>query len=147
MKTLVKRIIGTMSIAVMTLGISLSANAQLIKSEKEVKNQKEVKAAKDTKIVRANQIWYFTGTSSDNPTDPSKYSTSLPAGKSCSSLPYQTVCELQAPANPSNSSQPDMNYIAFGSETVQQRIEDALETLDPSETPQENETVTAFRKH
>ncbi|WP_293943071.1 MULTISPECIES: hypothetical protein [unclassified Sphingobacterium] len=147
MNKIVKRIIGTMSIGVMTLGISMGANAQSIKNEKEVKAEKEVKTSKETKIVRANQTWYFTGSSSDSPTDPSKYSTSLPAGKSCNSLPYQTVCELQAPANPSNPNEPDMNYVASGTETVEQRIEDAIETLQPSKTPTENETVTAFRKH
>ncbi len=41
MKTLAKRIIGTMSIGVMALGISLSANAQSIQSEKEVKGESE----------------------------------------------------------------------------------------------------------
>ncbi|MGE8377310.1 MAG: hypothetical protein ACN6PN_03140 [Sphingobacterium sp.] len=58
MKTLVKRIIGTMSIGVMTLGISLSANAQSVKVEKDVKDEKEVKTSKETKSFATQAVWY-----------------------------------------------------------------------------------------
>ena len=58
MKTLAKRIIGTMSIGVMTLGISLSANAQSVKGEKDVKGEKEVKASKEAKSFATQSVWY-----------------------------------------------------------------------------------------
>ena len=123
------------------LGLVMAFGAQSFNNKEEVKVEK-----KPAKVV-TNQTWYFIGTSSDDPTDASKYSTSLPSGKSCNSAPFQTVCEIQAPANPSNSSQPDMNHLVSSSQTVEQRIEEAIQSLEPTETPLENETVTAFRKN
>lgn len=135
MRTLVKRFISTMSIGVMVLGISFSANAQSIKSEKEVKGEKEVK------IIAANQVWSYHGTSSDSPTDPSKYS--LGPSDECGTL-SETICQINAPANPSNPSQPDMTALVTppGSSTPT-TIALRISTANSSKTP--NETVTDFR--
>lgn len=135
MKTLAKRIIGTMSIGVMALGISLSANAQRIQSEKEVKGEKEVKT------VAANQVWSYHGTSSDSPTDPSKYS--LGPSDECGTL-SETICQINAPANPSNPSQPDMTALVTPSgSSTPTTIALRINTANSSKTP--NETVTDFR--
>ncbi|WP_367210771.1 hypothetical protein [Sphingobacterium sp. R2] len=135
MRTLVKRFISTMSIGVMALGISFSANAQSIKSEKEVKGEQEVKT------VAANQVWSYHGTSSDSPTDPSKYS--LGPSDECGTR-SETICQINAPANPSNPSQPDMTALVTppGSSTPT-TIALRISTANSSKTP--NETVTDFR--
>ena len=142
MKTLVKRIISTMTIGIMVVGISLSANAQSIKSEKDVKGEKEVKARKDTKVLRANQTWYFTGTSSDNPTTPSLYTTT-PHSDGCPT-PLQRICTIEAPDN--GSGQPDMSASVLPGKTVADQINDAQASLSTS-NPQTNETVSSFRKN
>lgn len=142
MKKLAKRIIGTLSVGIMTLGISLSANAQSIKSEKEGQVEKEVKAAKETKVVRANQTWYFTGSSSDNPTTPSLYTTT-PHSDGCPT-PLQRICTIEAPDN--GSGQPDMSAPVLPGKTVADQINDAKNSLNTS-SPQTNETVSSFRKN
>ncbi|MEI2275604.1 hypothetical protein OHD16_26010 [Sphingobacterium sp. ML3W] len=142
MNKVVKRIIGTMSIGVMTLGISMGANAQSIKNEKEVKADKEVKASKETKLVLANQTWYFTGSSSDNPTTPSLYTTT-PHSDGCPT-PLQRICTIEAPDN--GSGQPDMSAPVLPGKTVADQINDAKDSLNTS-SPQTNETVSSFRKN
>lgn len=142
MKTLAKRIIGTMSIGVMTLGISLSANAQSIKNEKDIKGEKEVKTEKETKAKRANQTWYFTGTSGDNPTTPSLY-TATPHSDGCPT-PLQRICTIEAPDN--GSGQPDMSAPVLPGKTVADQINDAKASLS-TPSPQTNETVSSFRKN
>ncbi|PUV22894.1 hypothetical protein [Sphingobacterium athyrii] len=135
MNKVVKRIIGTMSIGVMTLGISLGANAQSIKNEKEVKGEKE------SIMVRANQVWSYHGTSSDSPTDPSKYS--LGPSEECEGA-KQTICQINAPANPSNPSQPDMTALVTPSgSSTPTTIALRISAANSSKTP--NETVTDFR--
>lgn len=47
-----------MTIGIMVVGISLSANAQSIKSEKDVKGEKEVKVGKGTKSFATQAVWY-----------------------------------------------------------------------------------------
>lgn len=132
-----------MSIGVMTLGISLSANAQIIKSEKEVQEEKVVKADNYTKVARANQTWYFHGTASDLPTDASKYS--LTPDKDCGGL-AQAVCQINAPANPSNPSQPDMTApVTPSGSSTPTTIALRISAADGIKTP--NETVTDFRPY
>ncbi|MFC3353404.1 hypothetical protein [Sphingobacterium zeae] len=143
MRTLVKRFISTMSIGVMVLGISFSANAQSIKSEKEGKFAPGAAAAKETKTVRANQVWYFHGGSSDLPTDASKYS--LTPDKDCGGT-AEAVCQINAPANPSNPSQPDMSApVTPSGSSTPTTIALRISAADSSKTP--NETVTDFRPY
>ncbi len=131
-----------MSIGVMTLGISLSANAQSIKSEKEAQAAKEMKAEKDTKVARASQTWTYNGTASDSPTDASKYT--LDNDEPCG-IEQETVCKLFAPASSSNSSQPDMSATVSipgqASQTITQRINDAV----GGASKHTNETVLSLR--
>jgi len=135
MKTIAKRIIGTLSVGIMTLGISLSANAQSIKIEKDVKGEK------DPIIVRANQVWSYHGNASDSPTDPSKYS--LGPSDQCGD-DKETICQINAPANPSNPSQPDMTALVTpsGSSTP---TTIALRISAAQSSKVSNETVTDFR--
>ncbi len=135
MNKVVKRIIGTMSIGIMTLGISLSANAQSIKSEKEVKAEKE-------SVVLTNQTWHYNGGPSDSPTDASKYT--LDDNEPCG-ITQETVCKLFAPASPSNPNQPDMSASVSlpgqPSQTITQRINNAV----GGSSKQTNETVLSLR--
>lgn len=141
MRTLVKRIIGTMSIGVMALGISFSANAQSIKIQKDV--NAAAGAAKETKTISANQVWYFHGGSSDLPTDASKYS--LTPDKDCGGA-AEAVCQINAPANPSNPSQPDMSApVTPSGSSTPTTVALRISTADSSKTP--NETVTDFRSY
>ncbi|MGE8430435.1 MAG: hypothetical protein ACN6O7_21335 [Sphingobacterium sp.] len=127
----------------MTLGISLSANAQSIKSEKEGQVEKEVKIVKETKVARANQLWYFHGTASDSPTDPSKYS--LVPSDECGTA-NEAICEINAPANPSNPSQPDMAApVTPPGSSTPTTIALRISTANSSKTS--NETVTDFRPY
>jgi len=135
MNKVVKRIIGTMSIGIMTLGISLSANAQSVKIEKDVKGEKE------PIMVRANHVWSYHGNASDSPTDPSKYS--LGPSDQCGD-DKETICQISAPANPSNPSQPDMTALVTpsGSSTP---TTIALRISAAQSSKVSNETVTDFR--
>lgn len=80
------------------------------------------------KVVRADQDWHFNGApnpANNNPQDSSQYS--LFATESCDTNP-ETVCMLTAPADPSNSSIPDLNYVVpgTGGKTVKILISEAL---------------------
>ena len=87
-----------------------------------------------------NQTWYFTGGSSDDPTDPSLYSTNPPSD-GCPT-PLEKICEVQAPDN--GQEQPDMEAQA-GSQTVRSQIIEAHASLNDPAGPSLNQTVTAFR--
>ncbi len=80
------------------------------------------------KVELADQDWHFNGAPNpinNNPQDSSQYS--LFATESCDTNP-ETVCMLTAPADPSNSSIPDLNHVVpgTGGKTVKILISEAL---------------------
>jgi len=131
MQKVTKRVINVLSIGVMTVGVLFSVHAL---------TKKEAKVEQETKLVRANQVWYYHGTSSDLPTDASKYN--LTPAEDCGGQ-AQTICKITAPANPSNTSQPDMSAVVDPSQptiTVADQITDALNSQLT------NDTVEDFRE-
>ncbi|MFD2554753.1 hypothetical protein [Sphingobacterium tabacisoli] len=93
------------------------------------------------KVVLADQDWHFNGALNplnNNPQDSSQYSKF--ATESCDDI-TQTVCMLTAPADPSNSSIPDLNYVVpgTGGKTVKILISEALTSENT------NQAVKAFR--
>ncbi|WP_164123015.1 hypothetical protein [Sphingobacterium sp. xlx-130] len=93
------------------------------------------------KVVLADQDWYFNGApnpANNNPQDASQYS--LFATQDCDTNP-ETICMLTAPADPSNSSIPDLNHVVpgTGGKTVKILISEALTSENT------NQAVKAFR--
>lgn len=83
--------------------------------------------------------WVLVGT---DPTDANDYAKDDPNSPSpCPGLP-QTICKIHAPEDAFG--QPDMSA-ASGSSTVGDQIEEALESLQPGNTPTLNDAVLAFR--
>ncbi|MDR2284859.1 MAG: hypothetical protein LBE37_16715 [Sphingobacterium sp.] len=80
------------------------------------------------KVELADQDWHFNGALNpvnNNPQDSSQYSKF--ATESCDDI-RETVCMLTAPADPSNSSIPDLNHVVpgTGGKTVKILISEAL---------------------
>ncbi len=129
MKKLVKRIIGTMSIGVMTFGIVIGVNALTKKSELKLENtEPELKE------------WHFDGSTNPSNNDISD-SAQYSEGKS-STCPgvAQTACNLNAPETSPNSGVIDLNYTVPGTgQNVEQRIQSAITSGTA------NETVESFR--
>ncbi|HBI88506.1 hypothetical protein ACR784_08085 [Sphingobacterium multivorum] len=129
MKKIAKRIIGAMSIGVMTFGIVLGVNALTKKTELKIeKTEPELKE------------WHFDGATNPSNNDVSD-ATQYSEGKSstCPGL-AQTACNLNAPETSPSSGVIDLNYMVPGtSQTVQQRIQSAISSSTP------NETVESFR--
>ena len=93
------------------------------------------------KVVLVDQDWHFNGApnpANNNPRDSSQYS--LFGTQDCDAI-TQTVCMLKAPADPSNSSIPDLNHVVpgTGGKTVKVLISEALTSGLP------NDAVQAFR--
>lgn len=93
------------------------------------------------KMIIADQEWYYNGALNpvnNNPQDSSQYS--LFASESCNQIP-ETICKLSAPANPSNSSIPDLNHVVpgTGGKTVKTLITEALTSENT------NQAVIEFR--
>ena len=136
MKTLVKRIIGTLGTGALIAGIIIGANAH--------DKKENGKVDKEVKTVLVNSSWKYNGGEDDNPHDASLYTKITDTDPTCPGLP-ETVCKLNAPADPSNPSKPDMSAsvtTATGTFTVSQRITSAL-SASPIQT---NETVTGLRE-
>jgi len=131
MRTLVKRIIGTLGTGALMAGLIIGANAH--------DKKEEVKVNKvDPEFIE----WHFDGApnpSNNDLTDPSQYSKG--SSTTCDGE-KETICNLNAPENGS-SGQPDLNATVTipgqPSESVSQRISDALGSGTP------NETVQSFR--
>lgn len=130
-KKIIKRsLVGVGSALTLTVAISFAVNAMGNKKEK-------------IEPVKAEFVeWHYNGTSSDSPTDASKYT--LSAGEPCLT-PQQTVCMLFAPPSPSNSAEPDMTATVTRpgqpNRTVAQRITDAV----GGSTKITNETVLSLK--
>ncbi|WP_437920275.1 hypothetical protein [Sphingobacterium sp. LRF_L2] len=103
---------------------------------KALESKVEVPAAK----ALATQTWYFTGTSSDNLNAATNYSPNPVSGKPCGST-AQVVCRIEAPADPSNSSLPDMEAEDDNGTTIAQHINNAQSSLSA------NDVVKAFRSN
>lgn len=103
---------------------------------KEVMKKETVKQAGKTVVLFD---WVLVGT---DPTNASHYAKEDPNSPApCPGLP-QTICKIQAPEDAFG--QPDMSA-ASGSSTVGDQIDDALESLQPGNTPTLNDAVLAFR--
>ncbi|AIM39100.1 hypothetical protein KO02_22245 [Sphingobacterium sp. ML3W] len=131
MNKLVKKIIGATSVCALVLGMVLGANALAKKGE--------VKVVEKT---LATPQWHFNGATNpanNDLADPTQYS--LGSSSSCDGK-KATICNLEAPENGS-SGQPDLTAMVTlpgaPSQTISQRINDALTTGNP------NETVKSFR--
>ncbi|HCU46016.1 MAG TPA: hypothetical protein DF610_15210 [Sphingobacterium sp.] len=137
MRTLLKRAIGATSVCALAAGMVLGANAFTKKDR--------VELHKVAEEVLQNETWYFTGGSSDDPTDPNLY-TQTPPTDGCLA-PYQKVCEIQAPNDGSDKPKMDAPINPSSSETVEEQIESAHSSLSSPSGPQTNSTVTAFRSN
>ncbi|MGJ1537613.1 hypothetical protein ACR784_21565 [Sphingobacterium multivorum] len=131
MRTLAKRIIGTLGTGALIAGIIIGANAH---------DKKDEVNPKTTSVSKAELIeWHFNGLSNSEKLDASKYSeyNSEPCGGT-----KQTVCVILAPEDGSNPGQPDMSYDVTPGNSVADRISAAVPT---SGTPTTNETVISLR--
>lgn len=103
---------------------------------------KEVMKKENVKQVEKPVVlfdWVLVGT---DPTNASHYAKENPNSPApCPGLP-QAICKIQAPEDAFG--QPDMSA-ASGSSTVGDQIDDALESLQPGNTPTLNDAVLAFR--
>lgn len=105
---------------------------------------KAIDTKNGTRLVE-NETWYFRGDANNDPTNPSNYANQPTPGKPCG-LPFQTICEIQAPAD--DQGKPIMSA-AVEQSTVADQIQDALAQLDDPELTDAptNTTVIAFRAH
>ena len=137
MKKIIKKVLSATGVVALILGVAIGASAF-------GKKNKIHQVETPVKVKAIDQTWQYNGSSSDSPTDPSKYS--LSSGQPCGTL-LETVCKLNAPASSSNPNQPDMAASVDvdgdpNPSTVSQRISDALSNI--STHPEGNETVTNF---
>lgn len=122
--------------AIAFTGLAIAASLTFMSFKNEAKESNV-----SSKVVLADQDWHFNGALNplnNNPQDSSQYS--LFATESCDDI-AQTVCMLTAPADPSNSSIPDLNYVVpgTGGKTVKILISEALTSENT------NQAVRAFR--
>lgn len=91
------------------------------------------------------ETWEFTGT---DPLDATHYTLVGSTSPDCS-LPEQEICTIQAPEDEDNSGYPDLNAeIELPNnevKTVEELIDEALESLKPGASPKPNKVVQAFR--
>jgi len=136
MNKVVKRIIGTMSIGVMTLGISLGANAQSIKSENEVKGEKTVKVDKEAKSFATQAVWYDVVKINPSGSDtPSNYRI-VGIGSAPSTTPNPNDC-----AQPNSSGQYCSFQLTFdenedSSSVLEKDVSTAMSDLSATQTGQ-----------
>ncbi|MBD1423751.1 hypothetical protein [Sphingobacterium chuzhouense] len=106
------------------------------------KEKKEVKVESEKALV--NQTWYFTGNFSNDATDSRNYSSDPDDAQPCE-LPFETICQIEAPESPTTDGQPHMEAPVDGV-TVQDQIIEALSSLSgPNPNPTLNSTVTGFK--
>lgn len=134
MKKIAKRIIGALGTGALIAGIIIGANAH--------DKKEDGKVDKEVKTILVNSSWKYNGGEDDDPHDASLYVKIEDTNPSCPGI-AETVCRLNAPADPSNPSRPDMSAsvtTSGGTFTVAQRITSAL--TSPIQT---NETVDGLR--
>lgn len=100
-----------------------------------IKKEKPVKAT----TVVPTEPWYFNATEDSNPKNPKNYGRQ-PVNPNQCQAPFETVCEINAPAD---GDQPDMTA-TIGTKTVEEHIQDALDAL-PSEDPPANPVVSEYK--
>lgn len=91
--------------------------------------------------VMATETWYFNGATNpanNDPLDASQYSQT--PSHECDSE-VETICTILAPAKDNNTGEPNLKHPVDGTETVEDQIEEALQSGSI------NDTVTAFRSN
>lgn len=118
------------------LGLVMAFGAQSFTNKEEVKPV--------VKPALLTQQWHFNGSSTDSPTDASKYS--LAASEPCNGE-AETICRINAPANPLNPSQPDMSAIAVPASPSSPAITVGSQITAAQSSKNGNETVLSFREY
>lgn len=101
----------------------------------------EVKVEK-TKVE--NPTWKFIGDEEDSPTNADYYELDTEEAPCLGR--DETVCKIEAPADPSNPNRPNMNADVVVSPTLTQKVHQRISSSLNASPIATNETVTALRE-
>lgn len=129
-KNIVKASLFTLILAFMVSGMFAIAAV--------MNKEKTVEVTEKTVVM---ETWYFNGATNpanNNPLDATQYSQT--PSHECD-REVETICTILAPAKDNNTDEPNLKHPVDGTETVEDQIEEALQSGNI------NDTVTAFRSN